>query len=261
MKSGVVHSPSVQLRVLGPVQVRSDEGRVLSLRRRQERCLLAILLLESGRTVPAGRLADLLWDDEPPDHARRTLRTYATRIRAVLTQAGAVAHGVTLVSEQGGYVLKAPPDMVDVHQFHNLLDSAWGTSRLTERYRLLSDALALWHGRPLADAASDRLRERLGTDLEELHHRAIEDRFTAGLALGHDRELLPELARTVVEHPTRERLVELHMRALYQQGRTGDAIEAYRTARVRLADLLGLDPGPDLQAIHQLILRGQPLPR
>src|SRR5439155_758201 len=71
--------------------------------------------------------------------------------------------------------------------------------------------------------------------------------------------VLPELIRYRAEHPDRERLVELHMLALYRDGRTADALEAYERFRVRLADRLGADPGSALQHLHRAILRGEPL--
>jgi DNA-binding SARP family transcriptional activator len=248
----------VQFRILGPVQVWSDHARVLSLRRRQERCLLAILLLEVGRVVPAGRLSDLLWDNEPPVHARQALRTCAARIRAVMTQAGAATHGVTLVFDQGGYVLKAAADIVDVHRFRDLVDRADRAAQLAERYQLLSEALDLWRGPALADAATGRIRQRLCADLDELHLRTREDFVATGVARGRHHELLPELARLCAEHPTRQRLVELHMLALYRDGRTADALDLFQQARGRLADDLGVDPDPALQRLYTTILRGEP---
>jgi DNA-binding SARP family transcriptional activator len=86
----------VRFRVLGSVEVETGEGRILTLPRRHERCLLGILLLQSGRTVSIDRLFGLLWNDDPPAGARRAVHTYVARIRALLNQAGAEEHGVRL---------------------------------------------------------------------------------------------------------------------------------------------------------------------
>jgi DNA-binding SARP family transcriptional activator/tetratricopeptide (TPR) repeat protein len=236
------------------------DGRVLTLARRQERCLLAILLLDPGRVISVERLAELLWDGDPPDHARRALHTYVARIRSVLVRGGAAEHGVALVSERGGYLLRAQPEAVDAHRFRMLLERALATDELTARERLLDDALALWRGPALENAATDRLRDRLCADLAELHVRAVEESLATGLELGRHRELLPELARRHAGHPVRERLVELHMLALYRDGRSAEALDVYAAARTRLADELGLDPGPALQRLHQAVLRSEPLP-
>jgi DNA-binding SARP family transcriptional activator len=250
----------VQFRVLGPVEVEASDGRVLRLARRQERTVLAILLLAAGRMLPMDRLCELLWEEDPPRQARQTIRTYVARIRALLADAGAQEHGVELVADQGGYRLTVAPDTVDALLFRTLVERAGQVADLSERDRMLREALGLWRGPALHQAAPDALRQRLCADLEELRLRAVEESFATGLTLGRDRELLPQLARLLAEHPVRERLVELHMLALYRQGRTTEALEVYDRAGDRLRDELGLDPGPGLRQLHLAVLRGEPVP-
>jgi DNA-binding SARP family transcriptional activator/tetratricopeptide (TPR) repeat protein len=248
----------VRFRVLGPVEMHTGDGGVLTLRRRQERCMLAILLLECGRIVLTERLCALLWEDEPPDGAQAAVRSLASRIRTMLRQGG--DPGVVLVSEGRGYRLTAAPEQVDAHLFRGLVDRAAHAGELAERDRLLSAALALWRGPALHRAATDRVRQRLCGDLDEMHLQAIEESLAVGLQLGRHRQMLPEVVRLAAEHPTRDRLIELHMLALQQDGRTADALEVYARARTRLADSLGLDPGPALQRLHTAILRGESVP-
>jgi DNA-binding SARP family transcriptional activator len=88
----------VQFRVLGPVEVVTAGGAVLSPGRRPERCLLGILVLDLAHAVPLNRRCDLLWDDEPPDHAKETVRTHIARLRSLLSRAGAAEHGVRLLA-------------------------------------------------------------------------------------------------------------------------------------------------------------------
>jgi DNA-binding SARP family transcriptional activator/Tfp pilus assembly protein PilF len=250
----------VQFRLLGPIEVHADDGSVHGLPRRQERALLAILLLEAGRTVSIDRLCELLWEDNEPDQARKAIRTLAARIRAMLIQAGSAHAAVRLVSDRGGYTLKVDPDAVDAHRFRTLLDRARQTADLCERDRLLREALTLWRGPALHNVVSEPLRQRLCAELDEQRLQAVEASIAAGLDLGRHEQLLPELARLGAEHPVRERLVELHMRALHHAGRTAEALELYRQARTRLADELGLDPGRPLRELHQAILQGDPEP-
>jgi DNA-binding SARP family transcriptional activator/tetratricopeptide (TPR) repeat protein len=249
----------VQFRVLGTVEVLADDGRVLTLRRRQERCLLAALLLEAGHTVPVERLCILLWDGEPPERARATIRTYVARIRSLLVAAGADRHGVALVASRGGYLLSIPPDTLDAQRFRTLARQAAEEDDIVVRDRLYQEALALWRGPALDNVATDEVRRRLSADLEELRLHAMDEALATGLDLGRDQEVLPKLARFDAEHPVRERLVELHMLALYRAGRTTEALQVYDSVRGHLADKLGLDPGPVLQQLHQAILRGEPL--
>src|SRR5690349_23796601 len=109
----------VQFRVLGSVDVVADDGSVLTLSRRQERAVLAILLLEAGRTVPVDRIREILWETNELDRGRQAIRTFVTRIRALLARAGSVDAAVVL-SEKGGYCLKVDPDAVDALRFRAL---------------------------------------------------------------------------------------------------------------------------------------------
>jgi DNA-binding SARP family transcriptional activator/tetratricopeptide (TPR) repeat protein len=248
----------VQFRILGPVEIETD-GRILPLARRQERCLLGILLLDPGRVVAAERLCVLLWDDHPPEQSRAILRSHVARVRAALADAGAATHGVALEFQQRGYVLHAPPESIDAHRFRRLLAQADRTGDPGAREALLSQALGLWRGPALAGAATELLRSRLCADLEELRLHATEESVAVRLALGRHRELLAELADLTATHPARERLAELHMRALYAAGRTEDALAVYADLRTRLATRLGLDPGPAVQRLQRIILRREPL--
>jgi DNA-binding SARP family transcriptional activator len=187
---GATRVRSVYFRVLGPIEVETDDGQILTLPRRQERSLLAVLLLESGRVVPIDRLCDLLWEDEPPQQPHQAVRSLVARIRGTLARAGAAEHDVTLASLQRGYVLKVDPDAVDAHQFRRLLDTAGRTDDPVERDRLLGEALGLWRGPALQHAATDRLRRRLCAELEEQRLYALEESMATGLDLGrHDHVL------------------------------------------------------------------------
>src|SRR5205085_6772484 len=83
---------------------------------------------------------------------------------------------------------------------------------------ILRDALALWRGPALYGAVDDELRERLCTDLEELRLRAVEESLAVGMELGRQQDVIARLARLTAEYPLRERLVELHVRALHRDG-------------------------------------------
>jgi len=247
----------VRFRVLGPVEIETDGGQVVKLNRRQERCLLAILLLEAGRVVPVSRLCDLLWDGNPPDRARRAVRSHAAHIRAALSRAGA-GERVVLVSQGEGYRLQTDPDAVDAHRFRTLLREARAAADARNRDRLLRIALDLWRGPALHDIGNEPLRQRLGAELDELHLSAVEESIDAGLALGRHAELVAQLRRLTAEHPTRYRLVGSYLLALYRAGRTADAVAVYADTRAQLADEFGIDPPPELSELHERILRDDP---
>src|SRR2546423_5314520 len=249
----------VQFRLLGPVEVQSDDGRVHTLARRQERDVLAVLLLNPGRVTPVDRLVALLWNDNPPGEPRRALHSHVSRIRRLLTEVGAADYDVALASPDGGYLLSIDPNLIDAHRFRRLVATAGQSVGLAERDRLLREALALWHGPPLNRPTTDPLRQRLCTDLDELYLQAQEQSLATGIDLGRHHELLADLAQLSIEYPSRQRLTELYMRALHLDGRTADALDVYQRSRGNLADTLGIDPDPALQDLHTAILRGEVL--
>ncbi|MDG9712268.1 BTAD domain-containing putative transcriptional regulator [Streptomyces sp. DH10] len=243
----------MEFQLLGPFAARHEGRQVLVGSRRQERCLLAVLLLHAGRAVPTDRLIDLLWDDEPPASARATVHTYVGRLRAALRP-----HGVSVETLHDGYAVEQGPHGIDSHEFVGLVEQAADSGDPAERIRLYDQALGLWRGPLLADVADDRLRSRIGGTLGELRLSAVERRAEAQLAMGlHDR-VVADLAPLLEEHPTRERLVGARMTALYRAGRQADALQLYDRTRDLLADELGIDPGRELRTLHERILSADP---
>ncbi|MFI9816794.1 AfsR/SARP family transcriptional regulator [Saccharothrix variisporea] len=237
----------MEFRVLGAVEAWSDGVR-LDLGSRKQRLLLAILLLEPGRTVPRDRITDLLWPDDPPMSARNTVQTLVSRLRAAFR-----AHGPQLRSEGAGYVLLVDPEDVDLHRFHRL--AARAREADDEKAVLLFDeALALWRGEPLADVAAPETARRLLAGVEEARWTALEDRIDAQLRLGRGRDVLAELTALVAAHPSRQRFVGQLMLTLHRDGRTDDALNAYRALRTRLVEEVGLDPSAELRKLEATIL-------
>lgn len=241
----------MEYRLLGPVEVVA-EGKALPLGRRQERLLLALLVLSANRVVPTERLISLLWQEKTPDNPARTLQVYVSRLRKALPAES------NLEARNQGYQLSVDPSTIDVRQFEDAVRRADATADPGARAELLREALSLWRGPALVDVASEELRRRLCSDLEEGRLNALESRIEADLAAGLDHQLVPELAGLVAEHPGRERLVAAQAIALYRAGRAADALAALRVAKRSLADELGLDPGPRLDEIETAILRNDP---
>jgi DNA-binding SARP family transcriptional activator len=229
----------VEYALLGPLEVRSD-GRTIAVGRGKQRALLAVLALNAGRVVPAERLIDELWGDEPPATAATALQVYVSRLRKSLGE-GAIE------TREPGYLVEG---RVDVRSFETLVSKA-RQSEPARAAELLAEALGLWRGAPLADCELPLEAARL----EEQHVAAIEQRIDADLANGRSSELVAELESLVAEHPLREPFRAQLMLALYRAGRQAEALEAYRAARAKLHDELGIEPSPRLQQLEQAILR------
>lgn len=139
---------TLRFTVLGPVRAWRGEEQ-LPTGSPQQRALLAALLLRQGRTATASELVDALWGEEPPDAALAALRTYASRLRKSF---GAQA-GTTLLSESGGYALRAGSGMLDLtlaEEYARKADKARRNGDRASARDLLAAALGLWDGEPLA---------------------------------------------------------------------------------------------------------------
>ncbi|MFI1585922.1 BTAD domain-containing putative transcriptional regulator [Embleya sp. NPDC020630] len=243
----------MEFRLLGAFEACHEGRSVLVGTRRQERCLLALLLLDAGSVVGTERLIDLMWQESSPASARGTVHTYIGRLRARLAP-----YGLRVRTRHGGYTVDAGAHAVDVREFLDLVGRSGRAADPAERLRCQDRALALWRGPLLADVIDDRLRGRLAGRLDELRVSVLEQRAEARLAMGlHDR-VLADLAPVAEEFPARERLVAARMTALSRAGRRAEALEAYRRTHKVLVSELGIEPGPTLTTLHERILRGDP---
>ena len=239
----------MQFGILGPLEVRSGR-RTIALGSSQQRTVLATLLLSANRPVSVDRLKEALWGDQPPGSASAVLKNRVSQLRKLLAPA-------ELSTDPSGYLLRVGPDELDLDRFERLARE--GRDALAEgdpgqAAATLAEALALWRGPALADFAFAEFAQAEIGRLEELRLATLEDRLEADLAYGRAAELVPELESLCEEHPLRERLRKQLMLALYRSGRQAEALESYQAARQVLVKGLGIDPSPDLKALHQQIL-------
>jgi predicted ATPase/DNA-binding SARP family transcriptional activator len=237
--------------MLGPFEVRTGDGVFADVPGARLRGLLIALALEPGHVVPKARLVDWIWGERPPSDAANALQRLVSRLRKALPEG-------SVEGQTNGYRLTVEPDAVDAVRFERLVGQA-GNDEGPRRVRLLREALALWRGAAMQDVG---LPDSAGFDaavtrLEGLRLTAMEDRFDAEVSLGHGAELVTELTDLVAAHPLRERLVAALMRALVAAGRDTEALLVYERTREALADALGVDPSPELSALHVALLRGE----
>jgi YVTN family beta-propeller protein len=240
----------VQFAVLGRLEVRID-GEAAPLGGPKQRVLLALLLLNANEVVSRDRLVDALWGERAPASAGRSLDSYVSRLRTLL--------GSDRIERRPpGYLLRLAPGELDLERFERMLEEARSAADATTASERLHEALGLWHGPALADLLNEPFAASEAERLEERRLLALEERIDADLALGRGHELVPELERLVADDPFRERPLGQLMLALYRAGRQAEALAAYQDFRHRLAEELGLEPGPQLRELEQRILRQDP---
>jgi DNA-binding SARP family transcriptional activator len=241
--------------VLGPLQVTQADAPVV-LGGPRERVLLAALLVEHGRVVSVDGLTQALWGDRPPVTARRQVAIGVSRLRKAFAAAGA-GPGVIATCAPGYLVAGGWLDARCFEEHARQAHGALAAGDREEAAALLRTGLALWRGpalggidRPFAEIEAARLEERRLLVTEE--HIALE------LDLGRPQELVGDLLALVRAHPLRERLRGLLMLALRQAGRRAEALAVYQDGRRQLVETLGVEPGPQLRAVHQALLRDEP---
>nr|WP_225955050.1 BTAD domain-containing putative transcriptional regulator [Kibdelosporangium phytohabitans] len=211
------------------------------------RALLAALLAREGAAVSADRLLLDLWGDDLPANPLGALQTKVSRLRRAI--------GAELVeSGPAGYRLSAGSDAAE---FVGLVAAAAGMPPRA-RVETLTGALGLWRGHAFAEFADEDYARPVAHRLEEQRLAAEELLAETRLALGEVGAALTGLSDLVERYPLRERLRAVHLRALYLAGGQAEALAGYAELRERLADELGADPGPELTALHESMLRQDP---
>jgi DNA-binding SARP family transcriptional activator/Tfp pilus assembly protein PilF len=241
--------------LLGPLVVNDDNGDERVLAAVRLRVLLAALLLGANQPVPAGELAEAVWNGRPPRGHVATLRSYVMRLRQTL--GGEFAP--RLVTRQPGYLIRLDESELDVLAFealHHRSAAALRVGRWAEASDAAARALALWRATPLLDVPSQVLHAGWLPRLEQLRAQVDEWRIEAELQLGHHQQIIPELRDLTERYPLRENVHLALMRALARSGQRAQALEAYQQARRILVDELGIEPGAELRALQQRILDG-----
>ncbi|MBP2325043.1 DNA-binding SARP family transcriptional activator [Kibdelosporangium banguiense] len=239
----------MRIRLLGPVELIGTDGQLVELGAAKRRTVLAALALELNKVVSADRLMTMAWDDNPPPSARAALQGHIAQLRKVL------GNGVELITKAPGYQLVADRCMVDATRFDDLITQA-RTVSAADGVELLRSALALWRGPVLADVPAAQVRDQAAAWLDEARLVALQDLGEQLAQLGRITEVIADLRDAVESHPTREPLVELLMRGLFETGRQAEALRLFHQTRTALADELGVDPSSSLQQTYQLVLTG-----
>src|SRR5271165_7470798 len=242
----------MRFRLLGPLEIRDGED-WRGIGAPKWRSVLAALLINAGQIVPADVLINEVWGDAPPAKAANLISIYVLRLRRLLGD----TDSTLLVTRAPGYLLRVGPADTDAQLFETMVGNGRRVLAAGDpegAASQLAEALMLWHGSPLADVPPTSLVEAEAERLAELRLDAAELRITAELACGGHAKVIQELRRLLADHPLREGLWLLLMRALDGAGRHAEALEIYGRARDVIAEQLGVDPGAELRQLHAELL-------
>lgn len=241
----------VRVELLGPLQVTVD-GRLVAAGGPKLRAIVAVLGLAGGRVVSVEDVLDAVWGEDLPATARNTLQYHVGVLRKTLA-----AHGATscLVTRDPGYSLTADTDLAEFKARVAAGDRAAVLDEHATAASHYAEALSLWRGNALADVRQFPFADARAVAMESFRLTCAEAWTDSELALGHAEQVIAPLQDLLTENPTRERLWEQLMVALYRTGRQDAALSSYRAARRALDDELGVEPSARLNRVHEAVLR------
>lgn len=249
---------SLTFRVLGPLAVHTDGGVAVHVGGRRQRTVLAALLVARNRVVSVDSLIDAVWPRGAPATARNQIAICVAGLRKLFSEQAGCTDLIS--TAHPGYLLNSHGHYIDAPDFEERVRQARDQARAGQigaACDLINDALALWRG-PAFDGLDG---ERLAEEAERLASERIgayEDYAELQLKLGRHRTLIPELTAHVREHPLREQARAHLVLAHYRAGRRADALAVFREGRDLMVRELGIEPGPALQALHNLVLQDSP---
>ncbi|MFD0277810.1 BTAD domain-containing putative transcriptional regulator [Kitasatospora sp. NPDC127111] len=218
------------------------------------RSLLAVLLLHANQPLSTDRLQDILWHGIPPASGTAAVRNLVARLRHALADDTATRLAATPL----GYRLHVAAGELDGQVFDRHIElarAALSAENWNSVNRETSAALALWRGIPLAELPELDEAHAPRQRWQEARLQALEWRLEARIRLGGCAGVVPELTQLVDEHPLREKLHHLLIRALHEEGHRAQALTAYQHLRATLRDELGIEPSPTARMLHQDVLR------
>ncbi|WP_433271682.1 BTAD domain-containing putative transcriptional regulator [Actinosynnema sp. CS-041913] len=224
----------------------------------RQRAVLAVLLLSADRVVPMEHIADVVWDGHAPTTARTQIAICVAALRKAFKNAGWNQEVIT--TSAPGYRLRAADHRIDLLEFETMVARSRDLVRRRDAAAAtdtLHRALALFRGPLLADVPGRHVATHRAR-VEELRLSALEQLLSLRLDLGQHQELIGELTTLVSDSPAREKVRALLMLALYRAGRRAEALDTFRRGRRQSIEEHGLEPGPELQRLHNAILRDDP---
>jgi len=244
----------LHIRLFGATAVLTDgeSTPVTDLGGVKPRQILEILASSPGAPVTKDRLAELLWDGQPPKSYVGTLESYVCGLRRKLAP-GSTGRTSPLRTTSNGYLLDPSMASVDLFELRTLVALA-GSALPAESLRLTRQAVSMISGELLASEAyaTWACTER------KIFQREVVEACNRGAVNAHalgDYDAAECLARLAISHDSLAEDAWQHlMRALAASGRSGQAIRAYVDLRTAMVSELGMEPGPVSRALYMEIL-------
>jgi SARP family transcriptional regulator, regulator of embCAB operon len=252
----------IDVHMFGPLQVHDERGNCLEVDfcGNKPRLVFMMLAVKLGSTVSKDRLAEQLWQGNPPPSWRSTLEGYVSLMRKGLAAAGdsASAARSVIVSQQGGYRLDADRVQTDLTRFTRLSEAARSADS-TRALTLLTEALELGQAEVMEG-------ERNLAWIVETRERYLQDVHRAAVRAGHlslsagdidTAARYGKLARGL--DPLAEEGWQISIESDWRANRRSEALRSFSALRSLLDRELGVVPCRSLQQLFTQVLRDEPL--
>jgi predicted ATPase/DNA-binding SARP family transcriptional activator len=218
----------------------------------RSRRLLAVLAAAAPHAVPASRLVEQVWTDDPPEHPEKALQVLVSRTRSRTAPDVVERTGV-------GYRLGLDPAAVDVLELSRLVGEARAAAAAGDQdlVRVCAEAaLAI----PLGDGPDDPVTGELVAGSLDDRTAAQELLGAACLARGDHARALELLEPLLERRPADEELLARVLRAEAAARGVPAALARYAAYAERTRDRLGAEPGDRLRRLHlDLLAREAPV--
>jgi tetratricopeptide (TPR) repeat protein/DNA-binding SARP family transcriptional activator len=248
----------MDFRILGPLEAWQN-GQPVPLGDRQQRYVLAALLLEANKPVPIDRLTEIIWGPAGHESATTLINGYISRLRTIFKKSG--ADELRLEKEPSSTrMLRVEVSRIDYFRFQDLRNQARAAQRSGDDNRaltLLHQATGLWRDDFLADLDNDELRRPYQRKIQRMRLDALHDLAQLEFDNGNYGWVIDHLYTPVLNNPKNERLATLLGWAMLEkEDRIGALTVVNRTAQALRGS--GMTPSTKLERIQQRALRGEP---
>ena len=248
----------LRLDVLGPLRICRDSADV-AVGPRQQRLLLALLLVRAGRLVELAEITDLIWGEDPPPTAVNMVHRYVGAVRRLL-EPGLPdrAGGRWIVREAGGYRFDPAGAEVDLVVFRDHVHRAGQLTAAGDDEAALGSLIAAldrWRGRCGAGLGPSVQTRPDFAAVDREYVVAAREAAGAARRCGRGGQVLPALREAARRYPLDEALQAELLLVLAADGQHAEAVALFDEIRTRLTEELGISPGPELAGAYDAVLR------
>ena len=249
---------TMQITLLGSFAIVCSNGREFSDRNSRSRkmlSLIAYLIAHRGRDISQSELIEALWANEDMDDPANTLKTLLHRARMTLGDLGYASGKEIILSTHGGYAWNTRlPIAIDAEEFDNTCRQAFAADGEVQ-LALLRRGISLYAGDFLPKCAEDAWASPLIMYYRSQYLKCVRLAVEILTGMGEFAEVIEIYQKAVVIEPYDESLHLSLLRALIDNGMQQTALQHYNNITEQFQREFGIDPSPELIALHKEIVK------